>query len=99
MALLSVAFNFFPLNLILRDYMAKDVNLREIEAKWQEFWLKEGIYSFDENSKKNLFHRHASANSFRANAYRACILILPAGFHCKIQKNDRIQCVLSFWNR
>ncbi|MFH1587801.1 MAG: valine--tRNA ligase [Candidatus Diapherotrites archaeon] len=35
--------------------MAKNLNLQEIEQEWQNYWLKEGIYGFDENSEKPVF--------------------------------------------
>jgi len=30
-------------------------NIKEVEEKWQEFWEKEKIYKFDDNSKKEIF--------------------------------------------
>ena len=35
--------------------LPKNYNPKESEKKWQDFWEKEGIYKFDENSKKPVF--------------------------------------------
>ena len=35
--------------------LPKNYNAKESEKKWQSFWEKEGIYKFDENSKKPVF--------------------------------------------
>ncbi len=35
--------------------LPKNFNHEESEKKWQEYWIKEGIFKFDEDSKKEIF--------------------------------------------
>ena len=78
--------------------LPKRYNAEESEKKWMEFWEKENIYRFDQESKAEIYSVDTPPNSIRKDAFRAFIFLLAAGFCRKVPQNAGKKHILSFWH-